>query len=107
VCGISNSAAGWKWCRKFGLQAKDRSLLSNAVFVFSLPLPVTSHSSRKHFFGKLLGFFAIAGGGARVLAVPERRETGRADVGREGMTPQRGIKVQVEARAVSRRPDTV
>jgi hypothetical protein len=64
------SPRGQKSRRNFGLQAKERALLSNAFFVLTIPPPVTHHPSRKHFFAKLLGLVAVSGVLPKVVAGP-------------------------------------
>jgi len=90
--------------RNFGLQAKVRSLLSEAIFVLTLPPPVTQHPSRKHFLAKLLGVFAVSSVGAKLVAKP----AAGAAVGRNrAVTSSGGLEVRGDSRTVARRADSL
>ncbi len=73
------------------------------VFDLFHHLPVTPHTSRKHFFAKLLGLVAVVGVPAQLVAV-SAAEVAESKTGRR--VKVRGLEVRSDLRAVARRGDS-
>lgn len=88
--------------RIFVLLWKPRTLPSPADFDhFNLTNPVSHQHSRKTFFAKLLGLFAVAGVAPKLLAKPT------ASPAAAPVSESAPFKVSQDSRAVARSGETV